>query len=70
MSLEPIVQSEVSQKDKSKYSTLTHIYGIQKNWFAFLFVLPIFLQGISGDADREQVCGHSGGRRDKLKKYF
>ena len=26
--LEPIVQSEVSQKDKDQYSILTHIYGI------------------------------------------
>ena len=29
MNLEPIIQSEVSQKDK--YCILTHIYGIQKN---------------------------------------
>ena len=26
--LEPIIQSEVSQKEKDKYSILTHIYGI------------------------------------------
>ena len=26
--LEPIIQSEVSQKDKDQYSVLTHIYGI------------------------------------------
>ena len=26
--LEPIIQSEVSQKEKYKYSILTHIYGI------------------------------------------
>ena len=26
--LEPIIQSEVSQKDKDQYSSLTHIYGI------------------------------------------
>ena len=26
--LEPIIQSEVSQKDKNQYSILTHIYGI------------------------------------------
>ena len=31
MNLEPIKQSEVSQKEKDKYSILTHIYGIQKN---------------------------------------
>ena len=31
MKLEPIIQSEVSQKDKDRYSTLTHIYGIEKD---------------------------------------
>ena len=29
--LEPIIQSEVSQKDKDQYSILTHIYGILKD---------------------------------------
>ena len=28
MKLEPIIQSEVSQKEKNQYSILTHIYGI------------------------------------------
>ena len=28
MKLEPIIQSEVSQKEKYQYSTLIHIYGI------------------------------------------
>ena len=28
MNLEPIIQSEVSQKQKDKYHILTHIYGI------------------------------------------
>ena len=28
MKLEPIIQSEVSQKEKDKYRTLTHMYGI------------------------------------------
>ena len=28
MKLEPIIQSEVSQTEKHKYSILTHIYGI------------------------------------------
>ena len=30
MDLESVIQSEVSQKDKNKYSMLTHIYGILK----------------------------------------
>ena len=28
MKLEPIIQNEVSQKDKDQYSILMHIYGI------------------------------------------
>ena len=31
MNLEPITQSEVSQKERNKYPILTHIYGIQKD---------------------------------------
>ena len=31
MKLEPIIQREVSQKEKHQYSILTYIYGIQKD---------------------------------------
>ena len=31
MKLEPIIQSEVNQKDKDQYSILMHIYGILKD---------------------------------------
>ena len=31
MNLEPIIQSEVSQKEKEKYHIMMHIYGIQKD---------------------------------------
>ena len=31
MNLEPIIQSEVTQKEKDKYRILTCIYGIQKS---------------------------------------
>ena len=31
MNLEPIIQSEVSQKEKNKYGILKHICGIKKN---------------------------------------
>ena len=31
MNLEPIIQSEVSQKEKGKCHILTHIYGISEN---------------------------------------
>ena len=30
MKLRPIIQSEVTQKEKHQYSILMHIYGIQK----------------------------------------
>ena len=32
MDLEAVIQSEVSQKEKTKYRMLTHIYGILKKW--------------------------------------
>ena len=31
MKLEPIIQSELSQKEKHQYSILKHIYGIEKD---------------------------------------
>ena len=31
MNPEPVIQSEVSQKEKDKYSILKHIYRIYKN---------------------------------------
>ena len=31
MTLEPIIQKEVSQKENNKYLILTHIYRIEKN---------------------------------------
>ena len=31
MKLEPIIQSEVNEKEKHQYSIITHIYGIQKD---------------------------------------
>ena len=31
MKLEPIIQSEVSQREKHQYSILMHIYGIYKD---------------------------------------
>ena len=30
MKLEPVIQSEVSQKEEDKYCILTHIYGIKQ----------------------------------------
>ena len=31
MNVKPIKQSEVNQKEKDKYHTLMHVYGIQKD---------------------------------------
>ena len=31
VNLESVIQNEVGQKEKSKYSILTHIYGIYKD---------------------------------------
>ena len=31
MNLEPVMQSEVGQKEEDKYRILMHIYGIEKN---------------------------------------
>ena len=31
MNLEPVIQSEVNQKEKSKYHILMHMYGVQVN---------------------------------------
>ena len=32
MNLEPIIQSEVRQKENAKYRILTHIYRVWKNY--------------------------------------
>ena len=37
MNLEPIIQSEVSQKEKEKYCILTHIYKFRKMLLKSLF---------------------------------
>ena len=47
MNLEPIIQSEVSQKEKDKYCILTHIQNLEK-WY-----WRIYSQGNSGETDRE-----------------
>ena len=37
MKLEPIIQSEVNQKEKHQYSILTHIYGFRKMMMIILY---------------------------------
>ena len=62
MNLEPIVRSEVSQKEKDKYSILMHMYGL------FLcnrkMVLMILFAGQQRRyRHKEQTYGHSEGGR-------
>ena len=53
MSPEPIIQSEVSEKEKDKYCILTLIYGIQKNG------TEEFIHGQQQrNRQREQTCGN------------
>ena len=54
MNLEPIIQSEVSQKEKNKYHILTHIYGIQKR-----VLLNPSAEQEHGHRLGEETCRHS-----------
>lgn len=48
MNLKPLVQSEVSQKEKNRYNILMHMYGIWKKG--------------TDEPGRDCACGHSRGR--------
>ena len=52
MNLKPIIQSEVSQKEKEKYHILTHIYGIQNDG------TDEFICKAAIEKHREQTYGH------------
>ena len=43
VNLEPIIPSEVSQKEKNKYHILTHIYRIYERWYQ-----RMYFQGSNG----------------------
>ena len=45
MNLEPIIQSEVSQKEKDKYYILMHVYGLERWYQCF------YMQGSKEDTD-------------------
>ena len=57
MNLEPVIQSEVSQKEENKYRILIHIYGIyKKKWYSWTY-----LQGRNRDANIEnRLVGTAG----------
>ena len=61
MKLEPIIQSEVSQKEKDKYCILMHIYGIWKKWYR-----RIYLQGSKGETDIENRLTNTGRREERV----
>ena len=64
MDLEPVIQSEVSQKEKNKYRMLTHICGIQKNGTDE----PIFRAGIERQTQRMDMWTQWGkGGWDELR---
>jgi len=66
MNLEPITQSEVSQKQKNKYCILTQKYRIFKK----MVVMNLFSEKEWRPRCKKQTCGHSRGRRpwDEMRK--
>ena len=56
MNLDPIIQSEVSQKEKDKYRILMHIYRIQKMVLKNLFTGHQWRK-----RHKEQTYGHGDG---------
>ena len=65
MKLEPIIQTEVSQKEKYLYSILTYIYGIRK-----MVTTILYARQQKGHRYKEQTFGLCGRRRgwDDLRK--
>ena len=61
MKLEPIIQSEVSQKEKYKYHTLTHIYIYMKS--GEMVLVKLFSGKQQRSRHTEQTYGQ-GGRRE------
>ena len=63
--LEPVIQSEVSQKQKNKYHMLIHIYGIQKNNTDE----PIYREEMETQAQRTDLLTQEGKARvEQIKK--
>ena len=62
MNLEPIIQNEVSQKEKDKYHIPMHIYRIQKNGTE-----EFYLQGHSGETDIENRLMDMGRGEERVR---
>ena len=65
MNLSPIIQREVSQKEKDKYHILTHVYGIWKNGTE-----ESIYRKQQRNRHREQTYGHGerGGEGELYRK--
>ena len=61
MNLEPIIQSEVSQKEKYKYRTLTHIYMESEE----MALMNLFSGQQWRNRHREQTYGQVGGEEEE-----
>ena len=57
VNLEPIIQSEVSQKEKNKYHLLTYIYMESRK----MVLMNLSSGHQRGYRHTEQTSGHSGG---------
>ena len=57
MKLEPIIQREVSQKEKHQYSILTHVYGFRK-----MVTMTLYARQQKRHKCKEQTFGLCGRR--------
>ena len=63
MNLEPVIQSEVSQKEKDKYRILMHIYGIYKNGTEEF----IYREAMEKQTQRTDLWTWPGERRERVR---
>ena len=65
MKLEPVIQSEVSQKDKEHYSILTHTYT---HTHTHIYIY-IYIYGIQKDGNDNPIC-KTEKETQKYRTYF
>ena len=63
MKLEPIIQSEVSQKEKHQYSILMHIYALYIFIFRKMVTITLYARQQKRHRCKEQTFGLCGRRR-------
>ena len=61
MNIDPVIQSEVSQKEKDKYWILTYVWNLE-NWY-----WRIYSQGSSGETDLENRLMDTGRREERVR---